>query len=340
MKKIKSKNILVTGGGGSIGSELCMEILKHNPNKLFVLDISEINLFNSVNNLRKINKYKKNLIKPILGDCNDLTLLNNYFRNIKLDEIYHAAAYKHVSFGEENPYSMIKNNVFSTKRIVDFAIKKKVAHLTFISSDKAVKPKSILGYSKSFGEKIINHSYINNKSNTKTFFTIVRFGNVIGSSGSVIPLFINQLTQGNYLTVTDKRAERYFMSISEAVQLTINASYLNKKNIKIFALNMGKQIKIIDIAKRIIRMSGYTIKDKSNPNGDIFIKIIGLKKGEKLSEEITLGENLFKTTHPQIFECKEKIKKIKIKNYENYINNELKLQHNSSKKSNFIKKLI
>lgn len=202
---------------------------------------------------------------------------------------------------------MIKNNIFGTKNIIAFAINKKVKHFTFISSDKAVNPKSILGFSKKFGEKLIQNFFEKNKTNKKTNFTIVRFGNVIGSSGSVIPIFLDQISKGKSLTVTSKKAERYFMSISEAVQLVINASFLNKKGVKIYALDMGDQINIYEIAKSIIRLSGNTLKNKKNQNGDVKIKIVGLKKGEKLSEEITLGQNLTNTSHPQIMRCNERI---------------------------------
>ncbi len=327
-KKIKNKSILVTGGGGSIGSELCVEILKHKPKKIFILDISEINLFQVLEKIKKERNYKKNVIKTILGDCNDSILLKNFFKNIKLDEIYHAAAYKHVNFGEENAYSMIKNNIFGTKCVVDFALDKKIKEFIFISSDKAVNPKSTLGFTKRFGEKIIKN--LEPKLNQKiiTNFTIVRFGNVIGSSGSVIPIFLNQIENQSFLTVTNKNVQRYFMSINEAVQLVINASYLNKKGIKIFTLDMGKQIKIYEIAKRIIRLSGNTFRDKKNSKGDIEIKIIGLKKGEKISEELTLGKNLVKTSHPKIMECHEKFKlnnlDLHLKKIQNSLNLNLK----------------
>ena len=304
-KKIKNKTFLITGAGGSIGSELCIEILKHKPRKIFALEISEINLFNLLNKIKE-KKYNIKNVKPILGDSSDDYFLENYFKEKKIDEIYHAAAYKHVSFGQDNPYSMIKNNIFTTNTIVNFALKKKVKNFIFISSDKAVKPKSILGITKRFGEKIIQNEFLKNKKNSKTNFTIVRFGNVIGSSGSVIPIFFKQISNNLPLTVTHKKVKRYFMSISEAVQLVINASYINKKNLRIYALNMGKQIFIYDIAKRIIRLSGKTIKNKNNPKGDIPIKIVGLKKGEKLSEELTLGENLLKTSHKDIIQCDEK----------------------------------
>jgi len=305
-RKIKNKNILITGAGGSIGSELCMEILKHKPKKLFMLEISEINLFNLMNKLKE-KKLNLKITKPILGDCNDKYFLENYFKSKHIDELYHAAAYKHVNFGEENPYSMIKNNIFATQTIVNFSLIKKIKNFTFISSDKAVKPKSILGVTKKFGEKIIQYEYSKNKNKTTTNFTIVRFGNVIGSSGSVIPIFLSQILKDLPLTVTHKKVKRYFMSISEAVQLVINASYMNKGNLRIFALNMGKQVYIHKIAERIIRLSGKTVKDKKNKNGDISIKIIGLKKGEKISEEITLGDNLLSTSHPDIMLCNENI---------------------------------
>ena len=319
-EQIRNKNILVTGGAGSIGSELTSEILKHKPKKLYVIDISELNLFNLITRLKNEKKYNRKNLSIILGDCGDLNFLFNIFKNIKINEIYHAAAYKHVNFGEENPYSMIKNNVFGTKNIIDFSVQKNIKNFTFISSDKAVNPKSILGYSKKLGEKLIQNIKFS-KLQKKINFTIVRFGNVIGSSGSVIPTFLNQIEKKQSLTVTNKKVKRYFMSISEAVQLIINASYYNTKGIKIFALDMGEQLNIYDLAKRLIYLSGYTLRGKSNPSGDIKIKIIGLKKGEKLSEELVLGNNLKKTKHPKIMLCDEEIKKenlnyklLKIKN--------------------------
>ena len=314
--KIYKKNIIVTGGAGSIGSELCLEILKYSPNKVFVLDTSEINLYNLKT---KIKNSSKNL-KFILGDCSDYIFLEKVFKNETIDEIYHAAAYKHVSFGEENSHTMIKNNILGTKKIIEFACKNEIKNFTFISSDKAVNPKSILGYTKKIGEKLLNEFYLKYSKKKELNFSIVRFGNVIGSSGSVIPLFLEQVKNKEFLTVTNKNSERYFMSISEAVRLVINSSYINKSGFKIFALNMGKQLKIYDIASRIIKLSGYSIKNKFNPKGDISIKIIGLKKGEKISEEISLGQNLASTTHNDIMKCLERT------NSEDIINQVIRLE--------------
>ena len=306
-KKIKNKNILITGGGGSIGSALCLEILKHNPKKLYILDNSEISLYNILKKVENIKAISYKKLNFILGDCSDIDFLLHKFRLIKIDDIYHAAAYKHVSFGEENLYSIIKNNILGTKAVLELGIKKKIKNFIFVSTDKAVNPKSVLGYTKKIGECLVNIYSKKININKKTKFTVVRFGNVIGSSGSVIPLFLDQIKKTKPLTVTHMEVRRYFMSISEAVQLIINSSYLNRKNFNIFALDMGDQIKIYDIASRIIRLSGYTIKNSNNINGDIPIKIIGLKKGEKIKEEIALGTNLKKTSNSKIMLCDEKI---------------------------------
>jgi len=305
-KLIRNKNVVVTGGGGSIGGELCKQILSFKPKKLIILDSSEINLFNILNILKKEKNYSSQIIKIVLGDCSDKQFLFQKFRNIDIDYIYHAAAYKHVGFGEDNPYSIIKNNIFGTKYILDLASLKKIRNFIFISTDKAVNPKNMLGYTKKFGEDLVRHYYNQNKSKLDSKFTIVRFGNVIGSSGSVIPIFLNQVKNKGPLTVTHKKVERYFMSIPEAVELVLHTSSFEVNRLNVYAINMGKQIKIMDIAKRIIILSGYTIKSPKNPKGDISIKIIGLKKGEKISEEISLGENLTKTTHSKILLCSEK----------------------------------
>tara|TARA_B110000503_G_scaffold25642_1_gene40495 strand:- start:2148 stop:3662 length:1515 start_codon:yes stop_codon:yes gene_type:complete len=328
-KQIQNKIIIVTGAGGSIGSELCIEILKSNPKRIYAIDFAEINLFNIKKRIANEKNYLTSKIKFILGDCNDYDFMRNTFNKIIIDDIYHAAAYKHLTFGEENSYSMFKNNVLGTKKVINFAIYKKVKNFIFISSDKAVNPKSVLGITKKFGERLVKYLYENNKSNYKASFTIVRFGNVIGSSGSVIPIFLKQIEKRLPLTVTNINAKRYFMNISEAVQLVINASYINKSGVKIYALDMGEQISILSIAKKIIQLSGLTFKNSKNPNGDIPIKITGLTKGEKILEELTLGNNLKKTIHSRIMQCEEKIE------YKN-LNKDLKIMHkNIFKKSTF-----
>ena len=328
-KQIQNKIIIVTGAGGSIGSELCIEILKSNPKRIYAIDFAEINLFNIKKRIANEKNYLTSKIKFILGDCNDYDFMRNTFNKIIIDDIYHAAAYKHLTFGEENSYSMFKNNVLGTKKVINFAIYKKVKNFIFISSDKAVNPKSVLGITKKFGERLVKYLYENNKSNYKASFTIVRFGNVIGSSGSVIPIFLKQIEKRLPLTVTNINAKRYFMNISEAVQLVINASYINKSGVKIYALDMGEQISILSIAKKIIQLSGLTFKNSKNPNGDIPIKITGLTKGEKILEELTLGNNLKKTNHSRIMQCEEKIE------YKN-LNKDLKIMHkNIFKKSTF-----
>tara|TARA_E500000178_G_scaffold219664_1_gene216791 strand:- start:2437 stop:4281 length:1845 start_codon:yes stop_codon:yes gene_type:complete len=336
-KSIKGRNILITGGGGSIGSELCIEILKHKPKKVYILEISEINLFKIINKIKKLKKFNHNIMVPVLGDCADKNFLMNKFDKIKIDDLYHSAAYKHVNFGETNPYSMIKNNVLGTKVVAEFALQKKIKRFIFISSDKAVNPKSILGFSKKIGEKILINLFNRFKKKYNTIFTIVRFGNVIGSSGSVIPIFLSQITNMSSLTVTSKKVTRYFMSISEAIQLVINASYFNRKGVDIYALDMGKQINIFELAKRIIRLSGLTLKDKKNNKGDITIKIVGLKKGEKLYEEVSLGKNLIKTPHSRILKCNEDMND---KNFHIKINKIEDLLNRKIIKKNILKNII
>ena len=315
-KELKNKCILVTGGGGSIGSEICIQIIKFQPKILYILDNSEISLFKTLNKIKELKNIKFSKVVPILGDCSDRIFITNYFKKKNIDLIFHAAAYKHVGFGEENIYSIVKNNIFGTKEIIELSVNKNIKKFVFISSDKAVNPKSNLGYTKKIGEILTNDYYRYYSKKIKTSFTIVRFGNVIGSSGSVIPIFLEQLEKSKALTLTHKKVERYFMSVEEAVELVLQSSFITKTGLKIFALDMGKQIKILDIAKRMILLSGNILKDKKNANGDVSIKIVGLKKGEKLSEEITLGMNLVKTHHPKILLCKEEFKN---KKYENRI---------------------
>jgi FlaA1/EpsC-like NDP-sugar epimerase len=281
-KVIQNKTILITGSGGSIGSELCIQIVNLKPKHLILMDNSELNLYNLQKNLN----YKKNtLLEFILGDCSDPIILDKIFKKVKIDIIYHAAAYKHVNILESNIVVSFKNNALSTYYLCDKSIKYNVKNFILISTDKAVNPKSVLGFSKRISEKIV---LAFSKYKSQTNFSYVRFGNVIGSSGSVIPLFKRQIISGGPVTVTSKKVSRYFMSISEAVVLILQSTGIAKTGDN-FVLDMGSQINIYDIAVRMINLMGYSLKNQKNPNGDIEIKIIGLKQGEKLAEQLYLG---------------------------------------------------
>jgi FlaA1/EpsC-like NDP-sugar epimerase len=326
-KVIQNKTILITGSGGSIGSELCIQIINLKPKHLILMDNSELNLYNLKENLN----YKKNVrLEFILGDCSDPIILEKIFKKVKIDIIYHAAAYKHVNILESNILVSFKNNALSTYHLCDKSIQYNVKNFILISTDKAVKPKSVLGFSKRISEKIV---LAFSKYNSQTNFSCVRFGNVIGSSGSVIPLFKRQIISGGPVTVTSKKVSRYFMSISEAVALILQSTGIAKTG-DIFVLDMGTQINIYDIAVRMINLMGYSLKNQKNPNGDIEIKIIGLKRGEKLAEQLYLGskksillesKKFKKTKIKELFRCIEE-KKIdqkyifKIKKYLNKYN--------------------
>ena len=303
-KSTKGKVICVTGAGGSIGSELCRQISILEPKKLVLLESNELNLYKIVNEL---NMYE-DLISSILGNACDFKLVNNIFREFKVDTVFHVAAYKHVPLVENNPVEGIKNNVISTKVICESAKRNNVEQVMFISTDKAVRPTNVMGASKRVAE-IIMKSYANSTFNEnigiKTKFSIVRFGNVLGSSGSVVPLFKKQIKNGGPVTITDKNVIRYFMTIKEAVELVLQASSLSKGN-DLFLLDMGKPVKIIDLAKQMILDSGLKIKNVENPKGDIEIVFTGLRPGEKLIEELLLDSKSVKTNHPLIFKSIER----------------------------------
>ena len=295
-KNINSQTVIVTGAGGSIGSELCRQIIRLKPKKLLLFELNEFALYKIYEELKSINKNLK--ILPIIGNVQDQTKLEIILEKFKIDTVYHSAAYKHVSIVENNICEGIKNNVFGTLSIIKASIKKNVKNFVLISTDKAVKPTNIMGASKRLAELCVQALNYSNKDKL-TNFSIVRFGNVINSSGSAIPKFKEQIKQGGPITLTHLEVTRYFMTIFEAAQLVIQAGALGK-NAEVFILDMGERVKIIDLIKRMVTFSGLTIKDKNNIHGDIEIKNIGLRPGEKLHEELLIGNNPEVTIHPKI----------------------------------------
>ena len=294
-KNINSKVVLVTGAGGSIGSELCRQIIKLNPKKLLLLELNEFVLYKIREELKNLTPNLK--IIPLLINVQNSLRLNDVFKAFKVDTVYHAAAYKHVPLVEENICEGVKNNVFGTLSIAQISMKYNVSNFVFISSDKAVRPTNIMGASKRLAEICVQALYSNQNKHTK--FAIVRFGNVLQSSGSVIPKFKKQIREGGPVTLTHPDVTRYFMSVTEASQLVIQAGSLSK-GCEVFVLNMGESIKIKDLILKMIKLSGLTLKDSINPDGDIEIKVLGLRPGEKLFEELLLGDNPQKTSHEKI----------------------------------------
>jgi len=295
-KNITSKVVLVTGAGGSIGSELARQITKQNPQKLLLLELNEFVLYKIYEELKITNENLK--IIPLLVNVQDQTKVNEIFKTFKVDTVYHAAAYKHVPLVEENISESIKNNVFATLSVAKAVLFNSVENFVLISSDKAVRPTNIMGASKRFAELCVLGLYQNAKNN-KTKMSIVRFGNVLESSGSVIPKFKKQIKNGGPITLTHPDVTRYFMTLTEASQLVIQAGAMSE-DCDVFVLDMGESIKIKDLIYRIVKLSGLTVKDENNKEGDIEIKIIGLRPGEKLYEELLLGDNPQKTQHPKI----------------------------------------
>ena len=295
-KNITSKVVLVTGAGGSIGSELARQIAKLNPQKLLLLELNEFALYKIYEELKIVNQ-NLNII-PLLVNVQDQTKVNEIFKTFKVDTVYHAAAYKHVPLVEENISESVKNNVFATLAVTKEALSHSVENFVLISSDKAVRPTNIMGASKRLAELCVQGLYQDAKNN-KTKMSIVRFGNVLESSGSVIPKFKKQIKDGGPITLTHPDVTRYFMTLTEASQLVIQAGAMSK-DCDVFILDMGESIKIKDLIYKIVKLSGLSVKDENNKGGDIEIKIIGLRPGEKLYEELLLGNNPQKTQHPKI----------------------------------------
>ena len=301
---ITNKVVMVTGAGGSIGSELCRQIITLSPKKLILLEQSEFALYQIEQELEEIIQKRQNKIKinRVLGSITNEALLQRLFLNKTVQTIYHAAAYKHVPLVEENPVAGLFNNVFGTKLIAETAMLAKVEAFILISTDKAVRPTNVMGCSKRIAEMVLQA--LSEKTKCDTTFTMVRFGNVLGSSGSVVPKFRQQIKEGGPITVTHKEITRFFMSIPEAVQLVIQAGAMAKGG-DVFVLDMGNSVKIADLAEKMIKLSGLTIKDENNPDGDIAIEYSGLRPGEKLYEELLIGENVSGTKHKRIMRANE-----------------------------------
>ena len=305
---IKNKVALVTGAAGSIGRELSLQILSLKPSKIVAVDFSEPNLFELKNLLLK-NKTLNTLVICELGSTADYRFMHNVFKKHNPDIIFHASAYKHVELLEENIIEGIKNNIRSTFCLSKIAYKFKTRKFILISSDKAVRPTSLMGVTKRISELIVScyaQKVMNSTNEDKQVFSMVRFGNVLGSSGSVVPIFQKQIESGGPITVTDPNVSRYFMTIPEAASLVIQSSVLAKGNGELFLLEMGKPMKIKKLAEQMILLNGLKIKNNSNPNGDIEIVYKGLGKGEKLSEELLIDAQAQKTSHPLIYKAIEK----------------------------------
>ena len=303
---IKDKVVMVTGAGGSIGSELCRQIIKNAPTKLILFELSEFSLYSIDKELREYQEANGTDIPvlPLLGSVQHRNRLFNVMKNFKVDTIYHAAAYKHVPMVEYNTIEGVRNNIYGTLACAMAAVDAEVSTFVLISTDKAVRPTNTMGATKRMSELVLQA--LAAESNHKTRFCMVRFGNVLGSSGSVVPVFEKQIAQGGPVTLTHQDITRYFMTIPEAAQLVIQAGAMGKGG-DVFVLDMGESVKIIDLARQMIRLSGLEVKDANNPNGQIEIKITGLRPGEKLYEELLIGDAVEKTTHPRIMTANEVI---------------------------------
>jgi FlaA1/EpsC-like NDP-sugar epimerase len=300
-KNIANKVVLVTGAGGSIGSELCRQILTIKPLTLLLIEQNEFALYKIHQELEEKSSDKSINIIPILASVQNQDRIREIMFTWKPHTVYHAAAYKHVPLVEHNPAEGIKNNVFGTLKTATAAIENGVSNFVLISTDKAVRPTNIMGASKRLSEMVLQALASNNAA---TNFVMVRFGNVLGSSGSVVPKFRQQIKDGGPITLTHPEITRYFMTIPEAAQLVIQAGAMASGG-DVYVLDMGQPVKIIDLARRMVELSGLTILDESNPNGDIAIEITGLRPGEKLYEELLIGNNPTPTLHPRIMKAHE-----------------------------------
>lgn len=322
-KNLTGKVVLVTGAGGSIGSELCRQIVREQPQKLVLLEHNEYGLYAIHQELQLLCKEQQLAVDicPQLGSIRNLRRIRAVFEQHQPHTVYHAAAYKHVPMVQENPSEGILNNVFGTLNVARAAMEAGVEQFVLISTDKAVRPTNVMGASKRMAElvlqalanaKVVNYAPIDEQpydamlpTQNRTCFCMVRFGNVLGSSGSVVPLFRKQLRAGGPLTVTHAQVTRYFMTIPEAAQLVLQAGAMGEGG-DVFVLDMGKPVKIVDLARRMIRLSGLTVKDDTHASGDIEIQVVGLRPGEKLYEELLIGDNPETTGHERIMKAHER----------------------------------
>jgi FlaA1/EpsC-like NDP-sugar epimerase len=305
---INGKTVLVTGAGGSIGSELCRQIISFNPKVLLMVEFSEYALYQIHAELDGYSFYSESesapQIVPILCSVQDKVTLRQIFISWKPDTVYHAAAFKHVPLVECNILEAFKNNVFGTLNIALLAVEMNVSNMILISTDKAVRPTNVMGATKRVAEMILQA--LSQKKQCKTRLSMVRFGNVLGSSGSVIPKFQEQIRMGGPVTVTHPEVTRYFMTIPEAAELVLQAASLAKGG-EVFLLDMGSPVKILDLARRMISLSGLSERSLDNPEGDIEVRFIGLRPGEKMYEELLIGENAEKTIHSRIMQANESL---------------------------------
>lgn len=305
VRNLAGKVVLVTGAGGSIGSELCRQILAERPRQLLLLDHNEFGLYSihhELHGLSMAGGHGAELI-PLLGSVSNPQRLKEVCEVYRPATVYHAAAYKHVPLVESNPAEGIVNNVFGTLNIARAAMASGVGQFVLVSTDKAVRPTNVMGASKRMAELVLQ-ALAGHGENTQTCFGMVRFGNVLGSSGSVVPLFRSQLASGGPLTVTHPDVTRYFMTIPEAAQLVLQAGAMATGG-EVFVLDMGEPVKIMDLAHRMVELSGLTVRNEAHPGGDIEIAITGLRPGEKLYEELLIGDNPSPTVHPRIMKAHE-----------------------------------
>ena len=314
-RNIKDKVVLITGAGGSIGSEIARQAAALEPKKLILLDANEYALYAIKNEINALVPAVD--LYAVLASVTNKRRIKEVCKTFQVDTIYHAAAYKHVSIVEENPFEGVFNNIFGTQACVQAAIDSEVETFVLISTDKAVRPTNIMGATKRFAEMILQSLADKTNIKNKTRITMVRFGNVLGSSGSAIPLFQRQIKEGGPVTVTHPEVIRYFMSIPEASELVIQAGAMGDGG-DVFILDMGEPIKIVELAERLINLSGMELKDENNPEGDIDIVFTGLRPGEKLYEELLIGDDVSSTEHKQILKANEEF--IKKEELDKFIN--------------------